>query len=200
MSRRVFLPLLLALLLAAGCSGGEERDAAAGGGMSASQTESSPRPLTDEEILAAYARAEEAWGWFVLSPLPDTGDTVTLDGMHYRRVSAAGLGKVEDLRTYLRSLFTADLTEELLSAGGAQPLYRDIDGALYVRAVGRSRAAGKGEAEAEVTRVDETAYTVDVTVPLLDSDGVTAAGLECWSFPYALVDSRWVFTDFHSVY
>ena len=32
------------------------------------------------------------------------------------------------------------------------------------------------------------------------SDGVTAAGLECWSFPYALVDSRWVFTDFHSVY
>lgn len=203
MGRRNFFPLLLSLFLTAGCAGGEtalssETDVRdrAGNGLTARQLESAPRPLTEEEVRTAYERAAEACGWFELSPLPDSGETVQTDGVTYRRVSAPGLEKVEDLRTYLRSLFSGEVTERLLASGG--PCYRDIGGALYVSAAGRPRDPGKGEVRVEVSLQDDAAYSVDVTVELLDNGG--AAGLECWSFPYALVDGRWVFTDFRLVY
>jgi hypothetical protein len=36
-------------------------------------------------------------------------------------------------------------------------------------------------------------------VELLDSTRTAVTGLECWSFSYAYVDGRWVFTDFQLV-
>ena len=38
------------------------------------------RPLTEEEILAAYDRAEEAYGWFYLATLPCGSEGRTVDG------------------------------------------------------------------------------------------------------------------------
>ena len=51
----------------------------------------------------------------------------------------------------------------------------------------------------QINRIDETSYTVDVTMDLLGAGGETM-GVECWSFPYAYVDGRWVFTDFRLVW
>lgn len=213
MKRCVWL-LAALLLLLAGCSVQEPEAAAPPvqarvyavpaasfpaepeGDLSATQLEMEPRPLTDEEILTAYYRAVEAYGWFDLSPLPDSGETVRVDETVYRRVDFPGMEELEDLRTYLRSLFSGELTERLLAMGGTTPLYRDIDGALFVSAAGRSRAAGKGASEAEVHQADDHSYSVEVIVDLLDDDHAAVVGLECWSFPFAFVDGRWVFTDF----
>lgn len=216
MGRRKWPAMLLAALLLAGCSGGESAGSeipeestvpaaamSAGYGqeadLEAAQVESSARALTEEEILDAYQRAEAAWGWFDLQPLPDNGETVRIDGADYRQVDVPGIQKLEDLRTYLRSLFSGELTEQLLAAGGSRPLYREIDGSLYVCAPGRSRNSGKGNMQIQINRIDETSYTVDVTMDLLGAGGETV-GVECWSFPYAYVDGRWVFTDFRLVW
>lgn len=213
---RRYVWLLLAALLLAGCSAQEPREAMppasapAGAaapavslpaeqqeeGLSATQLEAEPRPLTEEEVLAAYYRAVEAYGWFDLSPLPDNGETVRADGTVYRRVDFPGMEEVEDLRTYLRSLFSGELTEWLLDLGGDKPFYRDIDGALYVSAVGRARAVNKGASQVEVHQTDGHSYSVEVTVDLLGDDRAAVIGLECWSFPFTFVDGRWVFTDF----
>lgn len=170
------------------------------GGLSATQLEDSPRPMTEEEILTLYHRAEEACGWFELAPLPDTGETLRVDGVIYRKVDFPGMADVEDLRTYLRSLFSTELTDQLLSAGGSHPLYRDIDGALYVSAAGRSRDPGKGAVQVEIRQLDSLTYSLEVAVDLLGGDGAAVTGLECWSFPFVFVDGRWVFTDFRLVY
>ncbi len=208
MKKRICLWLLLSLLLS-GCgsaavsSPAEEDDSAqaleTGAGLTATQLESEARPLLEEEILAAYYRAEEAYGWFDLAPLPDSGETVRLDGAAYRRVEYPGMETLDDLRAYLRSLFSAELTDRLLALGGPRPYYRDVDGALHVSFSGRDRDGGKGTVQVEAVQVDGRTYSLEVSVELLDPARDAVIGLECWSFPYAYVDGRWVFTDFQLV-
>lgn len=210
MKKTAWAALLSAVFLLAGCGASEERSAARAssnspaaqaesGDLTAAEEFSSGRFVTEEEILCAFQRAEEAYGWFDLSPLPDDGETLSVDGVEYRRVTAPGMGKLEDLRTYLRSVFTSELTERLLTTGDSTPLYREIDGVLYVSAGGRAPTPGKGDMEIRVNSADDGSYLVEVNVDLLSEAG-EVVGLECWSFPYAFVDGRWVFTDFWPVY
>lgn len=164
--------------------------------MRASLVESSARPLLEEEILAAYERAQRVYGWFDLAPLPTSGETAVLDQEVYHRVDMDGIEEVEDLRTFLRSVFSQELTDRLLDGETARIQYRDINGALYAAGVRRDRDAGKGRAYVETEQLGETVYSVNVLVDLLGEDGETVVGLESWSFPYAFEDDRWVFTDF----
>lgn len=174
-------------------------EAAAEAGLSATQLASEPRPLMEEEILAAYYRAEEAYGWFDLAPLPSTGEVLRLDGAAYYKVDYPGMETLDDLRAYLRRLFSAELTDNLLSLGGGSPYYRDVDGALYVSFSGRERDGGKGASQVEAVQVDARTYALEVSVELLNDERSAVTGLECWSFPYSYVDGRWVFTDFQLV-
>lgn len=216
MGKKTCLLLCLALLLT-GCAG---REAAAdgsaaeaalpgaetaavetqGGDISAARVEAAARPLAEEEILAAYDRAVSIYSWFELSPLEDTGESVTVDGTVYRRVEHPGVESLDDLRTCLRSVFSEEVTERLLSDGGTTVRYREADGVLYVAGQGRSRDFGKGGISVQAEQKEDGVYSVNVAVELLDGDGVTVSGLECWAFPYAFVNGRWVFTDFRLVY
>lgn len=202
--RKGILLLLMCGALLSGCSGEsmvqDEGLPPEGAiyGMSASQVEWTARSLPEEEILAAYDRAVQVYGWFVTNPLPDNGEVVSVDGVLYRRVNAGSLTGMDDLRAYLRSVFSRELAEELLENGvGVQ--YRDIHDVLYVTGEGRSRDTTKGDADIQIQQTGEDAYSVNVTVELLDSDGA-AAGLECWSFPYVFDEDRWVFSDFQMIY
>ena len=170
-----------------------------GGGLRSSRVESGARPLSDEEILDAYSRAETLYAWFDLEPLPGAGPAVVTDGALYRQVDREGIQTMEDLRTCLRAVFSQDLTERLLDTGGDIPLYRDIEGVLCVTGNGRDRLPGKGGVQSWVERSEEGDYTVSVTVDLLDEDGAVT-GLEYWSFPYEFEEDRWVFTEFRLVY
>lgn len=167
--------------------------------MRATLVESSARPLLDEEILAAYERAQRVYGWFDLAPLPTSDETALLDGELYRRVDMDGIKEVEDLRTCLRSVFSQELTDRLLDGETARVQYRDMNGVLYVSGVRRDRDPGKGQAQVETQQAEETLCFVNVLVDLLGEDGETVVGLESWSFPYAFEEDRWVFTDFRLV-
>ncbi len=202
MQKGMLLLLGLGMLLS-GCSGesaAKDADAppeAAVYGMSASQVEWDVCPLPEEEILAAYAQAVKVYSWFETTPLPNSGEAVTVDGVLYHKVDKEGLSEMASLRAYLRCVFSRELTDELLESGG-EVHYRDIDGVLYITGEGREHDASKGKTEIQVQQTGEASYLVNVTVELLDADGV-AAGLECWSFPYAFDEDRWVFSDFQLV-
>lgn len=174
--------------------------AGASGSMNAAEIRGSGRELTEEEVLTAYDRAVSVYEWFELSPLPCGGPVRLEDGVEYRRVEYAGFETLEDLRTYLGSLFSEELTSRLLAQGTPAPRYRDIDGALYVRPDGRAADAGKGAASAAVEREGDGSYLINVTVDLLDGDQSTVTGAEFYAFPYREVGGRWVFTDFRLVY
>ncbi|MDD3347225.1 hypothetical protein [Oscillibacter sp.] len=227
--KRILCPLLLAALLLSGCANTaqmapqvseEPRSAPAAGptaapavetaaapaptqtegNLSAALVESEPRPLSEDEIAGAYERAVTAYGWFVLSPLPDTGQVVMEGDTAYRRVDTRGMTELDDLRTYLGGVFSPEIIERLLDGEGEGVAYRDIDGALYVTGVGRRRDSAKGATRLQTKQLSGTEYSVNVTVEVLDSTQETVTGLECWSFPYVFTGDRWVFTDFRLIF
>ena len=110
-----------------------------------------------------------------------------------------GIEELEDLRACLRGLFSQELTDRLLDGRSARIQYRDVDGVLFASGDGRERDAGKGQVQIEVERLEEGACSVNVAVDLLGEDRETVVGLESWSFPYAFVNDRWVFTEFQLV-
>lgn len=206
--RSVLWGLILVLVLsgcgASGTSGEQAQTEIARseeeGVLSAEQVQDTSRQLVDEEILNAYQRAEKMCSWFELTPLPIGGESRVVDGHTYWRVDYPGIQTMSDLRAYLRSVFSPELTEQLLATGGDTPLYMEMDGALYVAAGGRERDPLKGSLTTQVEQLDDTSYCVNVTVDLLASDQTTVTGVECASFPYELVDGEWVFTDFWLLY
>ena len=200
------LVVLLALLLtgcgaerapAAAASAPPEREADAVTFQAADVKNDMIQP-TPEEVLSAYDRAVTAFGWFRLAPLPCGGDPVLVDGTFYQRVARPGTSTMAELKTTLRGLFSDEVVERLLQEGEGLPLYREIDGALYVTGEAREREDGKGAVTVEVEQTSETAFSVNVTVDLLDQDVVT--GMECWAFPYVLENGRWGFSEFRLVY
>ncbi|CDC68703.1 MULTISPECIES: hypothetical protein [environmental samples] len=212
MKERCLAALLIVLLLS-GCGSGSAKETVpsagleqaetveADGAMTAEQTEKEARSLTVEEVLAAYDQAVEAYSWFDLTPLPAAGTAVELDGGSYLPVDRQGMSTMLELRTYLRGLFSEEVTDQLLETGGSRPLYREVDGTLYVRAnSGREKDPYKGGVNAQVKQENETSYAVNVTVDLLDGDRREVTGVECYAFPYQWVEDRWVFTQFQLVY
>ena len=215
MKRWSVLFLALALWALAGCGGAAADEGAAGeapsvfaeasapdaeGGLSAVRLEGQARPLTDEEIQAAYFRAEEAYGWFSLETLPCGEKTQTIDGWLYYPVEYPGMENLADLRAYLRGLFSEELVDALLASGGAHPLYQDVDGALYVLPTSRERDESKGQADIQIKPYGQAGYSVIVEVDLLADGGSTVTGVESYAFPYEFLEDRWVFTDFHLIY
>ncbi len=157
MKKRTALLALLMLLILSGC-GAPSADSAAERSsleqetLGAALVEEEPRPLTQMEVLSAYERAMTAYGWFELAPLPCGPEQEIVDGWLYRKVDYPGIEDMADLRTYLRVMFSPELTERLLEQGD-HPLYRDVDGALYAfdgTGSGRDRDSGKGAVEISV--------------------------------------------------
>ena len=147
-------------------------------------------PLTDEEIQAAYFRAEEAYGWFSLETLPCGEKTQTIDGWLYYPVEYPGMENLADLRAYLRGLFSEELVDALLASGGAHPLYQDVDGALYVLPTSRERDESKGQADIQIKPYGQAGYSVIVEVDLLADGGSTVTGVESHAFLYEFLEDR----------
>nr|WP_325211492.1 hypothetical protein [uncultured Oscillibacter sp.] len=208
--KKIASALLCALLLAGCAAPAEEASpapvsrtapapAAQADHMSSSLVESSARPMPEAEVLAAYERAQRVYGWFDLAPLPTSGESVSVNGAAYYRVDMEGMEELEDLRACLRGVFSQELTDRLLDGRSARIQYRDVNGVLFAAGESRDPDSGKGQARVEVEQTEEAVCFVNVTVDLLGEDRETVVGLESWSFPYAFVDDRWVFTDFRLV-
>ena len=159
-----------------------------------------PAEPSDEEVLAAYERASEAYSWFVMAPPAlDREDQRTEGELTYYRVNDPRFSTLAELRVYLKGLFSDSLVDQLLPIDGIQ--YAELDGALYTLG---------GERGADITRGAETVQVlrdgtpgrcvVRVTVQVLDPEqDYAVTGSETLDFPYEQVGDRWLFTSFSAV-
>ena len=155
---------------------------------------------TDEEVLEAYRRAQEAYSWFQVSPMSfDPANSREVDGVVYYRVDYDGISSLSTLRGYLKSLFSDALVDTLLPYDGTQ--YIDINGVLYVQDGGRGTDIYRGAEYTQVMRDDNpNRLVVQVTVEIVDPEQNGAVtGSETYEFPYEKVGDRWIFTDFSLV-
>lgn len=155
---------------------------------------------TDEEILAAYQMAEEAYGWFVLAPPElDRTEQRMVGELTYCRVDDPRFSNLAELRGYLKTLFSDTLVDQLLPIDGTQ--YVELDGVLYTIDGGRGADMTKGEETVQVLRDEAPArYTVRVTVEVLDPEqDYAVTGTEEHDFLYEQVGDQWIFTTFSAV-
>ena len=160
-----------------------------------------PEGPTDQEVLEAYSRAEEAWSWFAIAPPAlDQEDILEWDGRSYCRVNDPRFSTLAELRGYLKGLFSDQLVEELLPIDGTQ--FIEEAGALYAVDGGRGTDLTRGAETVQVLRAAEGSgrITVRVTVETLDPEADYAVtGEETHDFTYERVGEKWIFTTFSAV-
>lgn len=172
--------------------------------------------MTDDPEAYMYdvsRRAAEARGWFeVCTMMPRFGIGDIINRYANNETGGAGLvpptavtpdGYIEigdpviktcaDLEAYLRTLFSDEITAELMGTGR----YRDIDGRLYGQDMARGIDITKGDASAEIIRAGDNKIIYKVTVELLDKDGKTVRDYETHEFIYENTGSKWVWTKFY---
>ena len=224
---KIWIPALALALCLAGCAGRTEPAASPEGTASpppavtaaptptptptptppapsapAETEQPSPAPAgpSDEAVLEAYSRAEEAWSWFAVAPPElDRGAVLERDGRSYCRVDDPRFSTLSELRGYLKGLFSDRLVEELLPIDGVQ--FLEEDGALYAVDGGRGADITRGAETVQVLR-DGTPgrCVVRVTVQVLDPEqDYAVTGSETLDFPYEQVGDRWLFTSFSAV-
>ena len=107
-----------------------------------------------------------------------------LDGGSYLPVDRQGMSTMLELRTYLRGLFSEEVTDQLLETGGSRPCTgRWTAPCMCAPTVAGKKDPHKGGVNAQVKQENETSYAVNVTVDLLDGDRREVTGVECYAFP-----------------
>jgi hypothetical protein len=153
-----------------------------------------PALVTEEEVLAAYDAAREAYGWFVRSSIPD-GDFVDRTDLregHYYRVTDSRFDTWETLESYLLSLFDGGIVQNLLPGA-----YKEIEGHVYVTSADAGGDMTVGElTELRVAREGEGRFTVSATYQRMELGHVTPMGSTTYEFPYVWQGDRWAFEAF----
>ena len=158
-----------------------------------------PSRPTDEEVLAAYREAQEAYNWFDLATLEGLQDgKVEHQGDLYARVADERCPNMDSFRGYLKTLFSDEVVDGLLPMDGQQ--YVELDGQLYVLEGARGTDITKGAVTLSVVwpmEEEPLTCTVRAEVELLDEATLsTVVGSEVHEFPYQKVGDKWVFTWF----
>lgn len=153
----------------------------------------------DAEVLESYQQAVEVFSWFEMETLPcDMTDEVQRDGLLYYRVEYPGITNLADLRGALKRLFSDELVDYLLPAGGT--LYQEFEGVLYVQPTARGADITRGGEQRQVIWQAEGRCDVQVTVEILDpGQSFAVVDSETHVFPYQKVGSDWIFTNFYLV-
>lgn len=161
-----------------------------------------PRRPSDEEVLAAYGQAVEAYGWFDLTTLPlDFTQPKTVGELTYYPVADDRFPTMDSLQAYLKGLFSDEIVDGLLPLDGEH--YREIDGVLCAADAARGSDLTKGEITYCVVwpEGEPVSCTLRAEVEVLDeADLTTVTGAQVYEFPYQKVGEKWVFTHFESIF
>lgn len=193
---------IAALFLAAGCAGSGATHVS--GAESAvrsiqkSSVQSENAPPDGEQVRNAYDRAVAAAEWFHSGSMPCSGGAVSLENGLYRKVSYAGIESVDDLKNYLRGLFSEELVERLMSrkADGESARFLEKDGKLYELQKTVKNEEHTGDIQVSVRKKSASRFEVDVQTELLGEDEKTVTGVKYNACFYEKKDGKWVFTSF----
>lgn len=168
-----------------------------------------PERISDEEVLAAYREAEEAYSWFAgyndAGLMLDMEDVEIRSDLTYYRVTRPGLTAMDELRGYLKSLFSDEIVDPLLTGDPGAPHFVETESGLYALPAGRGSDITKGAVTLEVQWPQGESFlcVVRARVDLLEPNGegvMVPAGEGSYEFPYQKVGDKWIFTHFESIF
>ena len=192
--------IVLAALLLLGLVGCGDQGSSSAQSMSAQSVPEEQAP-TEDRIVAAYDAAAEAYDWFDLTTMPlDSADTKKVGEDVYNRVDQPGITSMAQLKEYLDTLFTPELTESLLAE--SQDHYRDMDGVLYARSADRGTDIYLQGKRVTAAQRDDDHWDVTVTFYAGYTDNTTPGapqvtiGYSQTVLDYEKTDAGWRFATF----
>lgn len=156
--------------------------------------------LSDNEVLDLYYEAREAYAWFDLKTIPDTGKIEKFGGVEYYEVAQPGITSKKTLTDYLNGIFADKITEELMNAMPNR--YMERGGKLYVLLMHRGSDIFKGEETYEVARVSEKQIKITVIVEIYGQEDIMerkVVGYEQYDYLLEWSGNRWKFQNFELV-
>lgn len=170
----------------------ERPDVSAKGSESGHEGLGDPTSRSASELVGA---ALEIYGWFAKGSIPlaeetriladpDTGEEET-----FRLVNSPYFSNYEQLEQYLRGFFSEEIVQRLLEQ---YPVFRDIDGKLYIRAAAENYEAFLKEVTFSVEEATESSIRLSAEVP----DEKNPEKTQRYEFVCQKIDGKWVFTTF----
>ena len=200
MKRSVSIVLAALLLLGLVGCGDLVQESSSAQSMSSQSTPAEQAP-TQDEIVDAYDTAAKAYDWFDLTTMPlDNADTKKVGEDVYNRVNQPGITSMAQLKEYLDTLFTPELTESLLAE--SQDHYRDIDGVLYARSADRGTDIYLQGKRVTAAQRDDAHWDVTVTFYAGYRDNSASGALQVTIgysqtvLDYEKTDAGWRFATF----
>jgi hypothetical protein len=160
---------------------------------------------SDEQIAAAYESAREAMGWFQMNTMPlgnnNTNSNMPAEPTVYDENGAAKVNHptiktYDDLQNHLKSLFSNEIAEDLLSTNK----YFDKNGELYAIPSDRGSNISKGKEEYAVIKENDKKIIYRVTVEnLSEEDLITVIDYSVYDMIYEYTEHKWIFTKFELI-
>ncbi len=157
-----------------------------------------PERPSDEMVLEAFRDAEEIYNWCYYTDFPkDREDVLLRPNGEYHRVLHPELNSVDELRFYLKTLFSDELVDALVGSVEYPKFLDGENGGLYVYDIdGRPDDYGPKERTSLLVIWSEE-EPVRCTVQVVQRTGYPEEEAEqTYEFPYQKVGDKWVFTDF----
>jgi hypothetical protein len=145
--------------------------------------------------------AAEAYSWFDLTTMPlDTSDCLQDGDSVYYRVNKPGITSMSQLKSYLNTLFTLDLTENLMNSSSGR--YKEFNGVLYAQSADRGSNLYMQDKHVEASRKDDTHWKVTLTFYADYMDNTDPKGRQVTIgysqsvLDYKKTNAGWRFTSF----
>lgn len=158
---------------------------------------SSSKPKTLDKIPDKLDKAMEAYGWFELSTLPVSKESVKLNGKTYNKVTDKRFASYTEFENYILSIFSSIVGNTLLGNG----LYAGVNNQLYCVSAARGSNALIGKVTYTETKESNTKIVYTATVKYMKSPGSkTVDHTKTYNFVLEKDEGKWLFTTFDYFY
>lgn len=161
-------------------------------------------PYAAEDLKAfieeKYAKAKEACFWFEVSSMPpaenhaDMNNIKEIDGQYYYKTGTENINSVAELEAYLKTLFSDEIVEKLMTMNGIQ--YIDIDGELWGVDASRGTNINVGNTIFSISEKTDDKIVYTANVEIINPESGETESVEAYDYVYEKTDDGWKWTKF----
>ena len=147
-----------------------------------------------------YAQAKDAYFWFAVNTMPSEEEAIDFNtikqigDIYYYKVGHESIKNLEDLKSYLKTIFSDKIAEGLINANPER--YIDIDGELWAADASRGTNIFIGDVIYAITEKTDNCIVYTANVEILAEDMETVESIETYTYRYEKTDNGWRWTQF----
>lgn len=153
---------------------------------------------TKEDIVEAYKKTSEAFGWITMTSQPklDMDKKADIDGVPYYKVDSKYLRDLDALEDYYETLMDEETTDILMEVNEEIHRFVERKDGLYCTDFSYVPKGFSEDTAYIVKKVSDTSYTLDVSYQLIDEEDKSQKKDRVQTYRYEKIDGEWIFVNF----